>query len=313
MNLNKKTRLEVWAKYDFKCAYCGRDIEYKGMQINLLNPAFHVDFNVNNKRDFLKIRSMENLMPSCISCNFFKRKDGLEKFRERMTNVHKRIESDTLNKIAITFNLIKVKPFSGKFYFERYRQTYGNITDKNQLILLLQDFESNLDKCFNGDLSLSFLKYYKKFHSNKGSKKDVPKSMLLDSNTFYRFKKDLFDKLPIRQYPNTSLVKLSDKQLAELWLGRIIQYFTERSDKYGLLYSLEDYQFAIAMIDKNMPYEVSVYNGKELKISYSLCFSDVNVAYERAVFYIAMYKHKWKSINNYIEIEQFGASNMLKF
>ena len=36
--MNKETRLKVYLMYDGHCAYCGKDIEYKDMQVDHIVP-----------------------------------------------------------------------------------------------------------------------------------------------------------------------------------------------------------------------------------------------------------------------------------
>jgi hypothetical protein len=318
MKVDKKTRLEVWAKYDFKCGYCGKDLEYKEMQVDHIHPQCSVHFTKDHKANFEKIHSFENLMPSCRSCNHYKRGDDLEQFRHKMKTLHNRIERDYINKVGIIYGIVKIKPFKGEFFFETFRNDYGKkITDKRQLILLLKDFESNLDDCFQDDLLSSFGIYYKKYHSKSGIAKNTPKSMILDTYDYNDIKFKIFNRLPKKQSPDTSLIKMSDKKLAQFLLGRLISLLQRHPKKRYLPNYITDEEIAIAMVDENMPYEVSVYNGKELKISYSLCYSDVKNAFTEAN--VEIYDNKkrktegWTSKDNFVELEQFGASNMLKF
>lgn len=36
--MNKELREQIYHKYDGRCAYCGREIEYKDMQVDHLEP-----------------------------------------------------------------------------------------------------------------------------------------------------------------------------------------------------------------------------------------------------------------------------------
>ena len=108
--MNRKERREkVWLKFNKHCAYCGKEIEYKDMQIDHMIPKA---FNGNN--DF------ENLMPSCRRCNHYKREENLEGFRRLMKTLHERIQNQYTAKVAIDYGIIKIKPFNGTFYFEKY-------------------------------------------------------------------------------------------------------------------------------------------------------------------------------------------------
>ena len=87
--MNKQTRLKVYRMYDGHCAYCGKTIEYKDMQVDHIVPknrGLHsrwdekqCKFTVTKGED-----SLENYMPACRACNFRKRDMTLEQFREEI-------------------------------------------------------------------------------------------------------------------------------------------------------------------------------------------------------------------------------------
>ena len=109
MAFSKKVRLIIYQKYNCHCGYCGRFIEYKDMQIDHIKPVQHKGSN-----------ELENLMPSCRGCNHYKRDYTLEGFRKLMKTLHQRIEAHYINKVALNFGVItEIKPFDGKFYFEK--------------------------------------------------------------------------------------------------------------------------------------------------------------------------------------------------
>lgn len=119
--MKKELRIRVYNKYDGKCAYCGNSIEYKNMQIDHIIPKksflFHVNahgYDPKNKKD-----SFENLNPACRRCNHYKRSYSLEEFRVLIMSLHKRIAKQYINKVAIDYGIIILKPFDGKFYFEQ--------------------------------------------------------------------------------------------------------------------------------------------------------------------------------------------------
>ncbi len=77
MLLPKVTRLQVFTKYDGKCAYCGKELEWFKRE-----NEFHVDHLV--PRNSGGHNEMENLMPSCQYCNFSKGIKSLEEWRYRL-------------------------------------------------------------------------------------------------------------------------------------------------------------------------------------------------------------------------------------
>lgn len=112
MNKRERLRYRIWLKYNQHCAYCGREIEYKDMQVD----HFIAKRYSNNDNSFT------NLMPSCRRCNHYKRVKDVEQFRLLMKTLHERISSQYISKVAIDYGIIKIKPFDGKFYFEKFKE-----------------------------------------------------------------------------------------------------------------------------------------------------------------------------------------------
>ena len=109
--LKRDLRERVYQKYKGHCAYCGKEIEYKDMQVDHLKPHL----------GYIKIRddSFDNLMPSCRRCNHYKRSYMLDDFRILMQTLHGRIEQNYICKVALDYGIIEIHPFDGQFYFER--------------------------------------------------------------------------------------------------------------------------------------------------------------------------------------------------
>jgi 5-methylcytosine-specific restriction endonuclease McrA len=115
----KGQRQMVFDKYKGHCAYCGKNMTIKEMQIDHMIPrwtlANHTYFNVTLD----SIECYDNYMPSCRRCNHYKRGDTLEQYRNKMNTLHERIEKEYINKVGIDFGIITLKPFDGLFYFEK--------------------------------------------------------------------------------------------------------------------------------------------------------------------------------------------------
>ena len=60
--ITKAERLQVFNKYGGYCAYCGKKIEYKDMQVDHMVPL-----RLGGADD------VKNYMPACRSCNHYKR------------------------------------------------------------------------------------------------------------------------------------------------------------------------------------------------------------------------------------------------
>jgi len=109
--MKKDIREKVWKKYGKRCAYCGKSLKYTDLQ---------VDHLIAKRTGIAEHES--NYMPSCRRCNHYKRAYSLKLFREMMETLHKRVADHYINKVAIDYGIIELKPFDGKFYFERIEQ-----------------------------------------------------------------------------------------------------------------------------------------------------------------------------------------------
>ena len=118
MGFSKKTREEVYKKYDGHCSYCGKEIEIKEMQIDHMHPKAYGESYARIVGK-VELQSIENYMPSCRSCNHYKRALSFEGFRKQMLTLHERIEKIYIVKVAIDFGILKLEKFDGKFYFEK--------------------------------------------------------------------------------------------------------------------------------------------------------------------------------------------------
>lgn len=110
--MRKEKRLEAYNKYKGHCAYCGKSIEYKDMQVDHIRPK-----RMGGTDD------IDNFNPSCRRCNHYKRANNLEGFREMMLTLHKRVRKHYINKVAEDYGIIQVRPWDGKFYFEKMEES----------------------------------------------------------------------------------------------------------------------------------------------------------------------------------------------
>lgn len=123
--MKKELRVQVYNKYGGRCAYCGKEIAYKDMQVDHLTPKILAHWYISERaKQSMKvvgdsIDSFENLMPSCRRCNHYKRAYRLDEFRRLMKTLHKRIQKDYISKVAIDYGIVRLIPFDGIFYFEK--------------------------------------------------------------------------------------------------------------------------------------------------------------------------------------------------
>lgn len=128
--MKKEDRLKIYNKYDGHCAYCGKSIEYKDMQVDHLVPknrGCHSRWSAK-KGKFVVLHGddcMGNYMPSCRSCNFRKSNMSLEQFRgaikEQAKGLLKGAAKFQVN-MSIAYGLIQ-PAFDNpvEFYFEKFK------------------------------------------------------------------------------------------------------------------------------------------------------------------------------------------------
>lgn len=114
MGLLLRDRQVIWNKFGQRCAYCGKKLEYKDMQVDHIIPKSW------KRRGYRNLNRMDNLNPSCARCNLYKRKRDLKGFRQLMCTLHKRLEAHFINKVGVDFGMLSITPFDGKFFFEKF-------------------------------------------------------------------------------------------------------------------------------------------------------------------------------------------------
>ena len=121
MKFLKETRIAVWEKFDKHCAYCGKDVELKQMQIDHIEPVFRrfKDQELERcKRDRGK-HDISNFNPSCARCNRWKSTFTIEQFRNEISLQISRLNRYSNNyRMALDYGLIEETKIPVKFYFE---------------------------------------------------------------------------------------------------------------------------------------------------------------------------------------------------
>ena len=117
MSVSKSKREEVYRKYDGYCAYCGREIAYKDMQVDHFQPLRAWGIEDAGTDD------LDNLMPACRMCNHYKRANSLETFRRYIAEIPRKLRENYIYKIGVVYgNIIEAeKPI--EFYFETQEAT----------------------------------------------------------------------------------------------------------------------------------------------------------------------------------------------
>lgn len=133
--MKKSQRQEIFNKCNGRCAYCGWDLDSTWQVDHMISKQYWFYIDTTDPKS---VNRVENLMPSCVVCNHYKRShcvnDNYEHvgFRTFMMKFHirlgklpkKSMRAQTLKtreymmRIAERYNITPDKPFSGVFYFE---------------------------------------------------------------------------------------------------------------------------------------------------------------------------------------------------
>lgn len=122
----KKDRQAVYEKYHGHCAYCGKEIALNEMQIDHIIPLANSIYGPREEAEKVRqmfedgtIHGIDNLMPACRACNFYKGINDIEGFRQRiLTELEHTCRSTFQTKLAMQYGMITYTPWNGKFYFE---------------------------------------------------------------------------------------------------------------------------------------------------------------------------------------------------
>lgn len=116
-SLYKAKRAKVHNKYKGRCAYCGREIAYKDMQVDHYWPQFlaHHEPDQDNNR-------IDNLMPACRPCNIHKHGMRPEMWRSELAFQVKRLRKNAQFDRALRFGQVTINIQPIVFYFETYEK-----------------------------------------------------------------------------------------------------------------------------------------------------------------------------------------------
>jgi 5-methylcytosine-specific restriction endonuclease McrA len=118
----KINRQEVYDKCGGHCAYCGKDIILKQMQVDHKEPIFrnHTEKQLEGYKRERGTHDMDNLLPSCARCNRWKSTYTIEQFRKEIQLQIERLKTYNNNyKRAKDYDLIQETNSSVIFYYER--------------------------------------------------------------------------------------------------------------------------------------------------------------------------------------------------
>ena len=105
----KIDRQKVYDKYNGHCAYCGKVISIKEMQVD----------HILSKRNG-GTNDIDNLNPSCRLCNHYKRAADIETFRnDLLGGLIKRLMEIYIFRVALDYGMVTINGWDKKFYFEK--------------------------------------------------------------------------------------------------------------------------------------------------------------------------------------------------
>ena len=112
----KIDRQKVYEKYNGHCAYCGKAIAIKDMQVD----------HILSKRNG-GTNDIANLNPSCRLCNHYKRAADTEAFRnDLLGGLIKRLMKIYIFRVALDYGMITINGWDKKFYFEKQTTKVAN-------------------------------------------------------------------------------------------------------------------------------------------------------------------------------------------
>lgn len=112
--ISKKLRQQVFYKCNGHCAYCGCELTLKTMQVDHIESVFNAEYWDKKEVD----NSIDNLMPACRQCNFYKGVFDLEDFRREMKSLIERVRKPFIFRLAEKYGIVQELAWDGKFYFE---------------------------------------------------------------------------------------------------------------------------------------------------------------------------------------------------
>ena len=125
--MTKQEREAIYNKYNGHCAYCGKAIEYKDMQVDHVIPQRRATLRGKGYIPIEMIEDPSNLKPACRRCNHYKRANSLETFRRYIEEIPMKLTRDNyIYKVGLQYNLIEEHPRKIKFYFEQVEEESSN-------------------------------------------------------------------------------------------------------------------------------------------------------------------------------------------
>lgn len=120
--ISVKKRKLVYNKFKGKCAYCGDKLLYKNMAVDHITAKYRGSTHSEIRAYGLEkgTNDIENLNPSCKSCNSSKSTFTVSDWKKQLQQKHNRLLRDNSSyRILHRFGAIKYKD-NITFHFEKY-------------------------------------------------------------------------------------------------------------------------------------------------------------------------------------------------
>lgn len=123
MAFSKKIRQQVYDKCNGHCAYCGREIDYKDMQVDHVMPMLRgfPDWQIKLGGYHRGTDDIDNLLPACRMCNFRKGTLELEDFRREIERQAEGVCKTFQGRMSLAYGLIQRIDKPIIFYFEKWK------------------------------------------------------------------------------------------------------------------------------------------------------------------------------------------------
>lgn len=125
--LTKHERQLVYKKCNGHCAYCGKEITIGQMQVDHIIPMeFYPSYDCYG----IDIDVIDNMLPSCRSCNNYKRTFSLEQFRSQIERCPTILKGESATyRNAVRFSMVIPNPHHIQFYFETLPEIKADINN----------------------------------------------------------------------------------------------------------------------------------------------------------------------------------------
>ena len=133
-SVSKQERESVYRLCNGHCAYCGKKITMREMQVD-----HFLSHNIGGALDYNNLDTLDNYLPSCRSCNYRKSDMLIEDFRKniiKLTDVLNR--SSASYRDAVRFGQVTENKHMQEFYYEKIGVHIGamdaldNIIERNK-------------------------------------------------------------------------------------------------------------------------------------------------------------------------------------